>query len=417
MMRDNGSVFLGALLVAGTSIGGGMLALPILTCLGGFIPSLFIYLLCWIFMTLTGLLFLEVCLWLGNEANIMTMSRQILGRRATFFTVVIYLFLFYSLTLAYLVGGGQFMTDLSGGALSPEWSILLFLLIFAPFVCCGARSVGSVNAPMMMGLVVSYFVFVFFGLSYVKAENLQNCNWSLSLFAIPVTFTSFGYQGVIPSLFAYLNRDYRKTRFAIIVGSFIPFAAYVVWEYLILGIIPLEGENSLSLALQKGESAIQPLKYHLDNPWVLAMGQFFAFFALVTSFLGVTLGLMDFLADGLRSYIVGKKRIFLWLLVFFPPLFGAFFSPNIFLSSLNYAGGFGCALLLGLLPILMVWIGRYQKKKVSEYRLIGGKFLLIILFIFVAVEIGFEIFQEMGWMQISPDAETQIYMGDELSNL
>ena len=44
-MHYKGSVFGGSLLVAGTSIGGGMLALPVLTSLAGFIPSFIVYLL------------------------------------------------------------------------------------------------------------------------------------------------------------------------------------------------------------------------------------------------------------------------------------------------------------------------------------------------------------------------------------
>ncbi|MES2272690.1 MAG: aromatic amino acid transport family protein, partial [Chlamydiota bacterium] len=54
-------VFGGTLLVAGTSIGAGMLALPVVTASGGFLPALFVYFLCWLFMTCTGLLLLEIC--------------------------------------------------------------------------------------------------------------------------------------------------------------------------------------------------------------------------------------------------------------------------------------------------------------------------------------------------------------------
>ena len=50
-------------LVGGTCIGGGMLALPVSTSLVGFLPSLVVMTLAWIFMTCTGLLILEVNLW------------------------------------------------------------------------------------------------------------------------------------------------------------------------------------------------------------------------------------------------------------------------------------------------------------------------------------------------------------------
>ena len=99
-MSYKGSVFGGSLLVAGTSIGGGMLALPVLTGLAGFMPSIVIYLLCWLFMASTGLLFLEISQWMrgeGNkeESNIVSMAEKILGKSGKGFAWMVYLFLFY----------------------------------------------------------------------------------------------------------------------------------------------------------------------------------------------------------------------------------------------------------------------------------------------------------------------------------
>lgn len=64
MESSRGNVFSGAFLIAGTTIGGGMLALPVLTSQAGFFPSLAIYLLCWLFMVGTGLLFWETSTWI-----------------------------------------------------------------------------------------------------------------------------------------------------------------------------------------------------------------------------------------------------------------------------------------------------------------------------------------------------------------
>src|SRR3989344_6702092 len=54
-----GHVVGGTLLIAGTAVGVGMLALPVATGPGGFIPSITIYLICWAFMLCTGLLLVE----------------------------------------------------------------------------------------------------------------------------------------------------------------------------------------------------------------------------------------------------------------------------------------------------------------------------------------------------------------------
>ena len=65
-----GSVFGGMLLIAGSCIGAGMLALPIITGLGGFFSSIITIIITWAFMTYSGLLLLEVNGWFTKRINI-----------------------------------------------------------------------------------------------------------------------------------------------------------------------------------------------------------------------------------------------------------------------------------------------------------------------------------------------------------
>jgi tyrosine-specific transport protein len=51
-----GNLFGGMLLVAGCCIGAGMLALPVLTGLSGFDPSLLVLIAAWAFLTFTAFL-------------------------------------------------------------------------------------------------------------------------------------------------------------------------------------------------------------------------------------------------------------------------------------------------------------------------------------------------------------------------
>jgi tyrosine-specific transport protein len=69
----------------------------------------------------------------------------------------------------------------------------------------------------------------------------------------------------------------------------------------------------------------------------------------------------------------------------------AFTYPYVFLEALGYAGGFGCALLLGLLPILMAWRARYYLGMNSKPQLPGGRIVLVLLILFVLFEIGCEV--------------------------
>lgn len=45
-MSERGTLFKAILLVAGTTIGGGMLAMPLTTAEGGFFPALFLFFVC-----------------------------------------------------------------------------------------------------------------------------------------------------------------------------------------------------------------------------------------------------------------------------------------------------------------------------------------------------------------------------------
>ena len=70
-----------------------------------------------------------------------------------------------------------------------------------------------------------------------------------------------------------------------------------------------------------------------------------------------------------------------------PPLIFAIIHPHVFLQALDYAGGYGSALLLGLLPILMVFSMRYRQKIPTQKQLPGGRVVLLLLLAFVLFEL------------------------------
>ena len=388
--------FIGSLLVGGTALGAGMLALPVATAGGGIIPTWLIYIFSWGFSVATGLLFVEIGLWLPKNANIVSMAKTLLGPWGKWFAWVLYIFLFYSLNVAYVAGGGRLVTLCFAKNLPISFGIISFALVFGLFVYLGTKIAGRVNAILMGGLIISYLGFVALGVDKIDFSLMQVWGWKGAILGLPIIFTSFSYQGVIPSLLEYLGRDPKRTRFAIISGTLIPFVAYIIWDIIIKGIVPIEGAYGLLAAKAAGSSAVEPLKYFLQSPLITGVGNFFAFFALTTSFIGVTLGLLDFLIDSLNVKETWKSKGILAIFVYIPPVVIALINPDVFLVALGYAGGFGCALLLGFLPALMAWIGRKKKSYHHvEHLLPGGNWALILLFSFVLLEIGVELFQEL----------------------
>lgn len=373
------------LLVAGCCIGAGMLGLPVLTALGGFRPTCILFFFSWLFMAVTGLLLLEVNLWFKEEVNLVTMASKTLGSMGKILTWLLFTFLFYSLMVAYASASGQLIADallqLAGIQIS-EWMGSLFLsVLFGVFLYLGAAAIDNINRILILGMVLSYCILIGIGALHVRIDLLAHVDWSAAILAIPAMIISFGYHNLIPSLSNYLDRDVKKMRFSILVGSAIPLLIYLIWEWLILGVIPLEGENGFIAALDQGDMATRALRSITGNAWIADLAEAFAFFAIVTSFLSVSLSFVDFLADGLHIRKNASGKVKLCALTLAPPFSFSLIYPGIFLKALSYAGAFGAVILFGILPALMVYSGRYLKKFKGPVLVRGGRVTLCVLVI------------------------------------
>lgn len=347
--------------------------------------------LCWLFMLCTGLLFLEATLWLPDGANVLSIAEKFLGKPGKYLGGATFVFLYYCLLVSYIDEGAPLfaiiLKNTLGLSLDALPTTLFFTLIFAMIVLWGTRFVTHVNWFLITGLAITYILIIFAGSSDVKEVHLARSNWKLWLFSAPVFFSAFGYHNIIPTLSTYLSRDAKKLRLAIIIGASIPFIIYSLWQWLVIGSIP---PDVFALAQKNNLRSYEILELVTGNTWVGALGAYFSFFALVTSLIGISLSTVDFLGDGFGSKRSGTTRIWLCCLVFIPPVLFTMYNPGIFITAIGIAGGFGEAILNGILPIAMVWIGRYKMGLQSEVALPGGKLLLTTLGLFTILIIGLE---------------------------
>lgn len=379
----------GVLLISGTTLGAGMLAFPTATSFGGFVPATLLFLLIWAVMLASSFCFLDVNLSLKGQTNMITMAEQTLGLWGKLLAWVVYLLLLYSLTAAYIAGCSPLFVDaietLTGYTLPNQVANFILPLAFGGFIYAGVRGVDLANRILMIGLVFAYFFLVFFVPDQVEASRLEHLDWPAITVAIPVVITAFGYHIVIPSLSTYMARDRKKMTKAILIGSIIPILVYLLWQVLVLGAVPLE---SLIEAYQKGATATQPLAKALQNPLVSVAAKLFAFFAIVTSFVGVTLSLSDFLTDGFKIKRNHSGKILAILLTFLPPLFFVFTYQRGFYVALQYAGAF-VAILLVFLPAAMAW-------KLKKYKTTSGRFVLILLCLVAIGVVALDFLEEGG---------------------
>lgn len=395
-----GSLLSAMLLVGGTCIGGGMLALPVVTGAMGFVPSLFVMAICWIAMTCTGLLLLEATLWMHEGAHVISMASRFLGPLGKSIAWIFYLFICYASIIAYTAGGGVQIAaglgDVFQVYVSKPVGCAIFTAIFGLIIYLGTHVIGRVNVILFSAMILSYFGLIGLGLPEVHADKLSRTEWGHAYLAVPLLLTSFSFQTLVPSLAPFLNRNAKQLRWAIIGGTTIAFLVYIVWQALILGIIPVDGPHGLVAALIKGEPATQFLREATHNPWTYYVAEYFAFFALVTSFLGIAMGLLDFLSDGLRIPKRGMGKVWLGLLIFVPTLAFAITNERAFLVALETSGGFGDSVLNGILPVLMVWVGRYHLGLGGGFGLPGGKIVLILLLLFYVTSGTLETFVHLG---------------------
>lgn len=395
-MNTKFSTLSGILLVTGTCVGAGILALPIVTGFSGFLPSMVINTLCWLFMLLTGLLFLEATLWMHEGSNVLSMASRFFGPMGWWIGGLSFLFLYYCLQVSYIAGGTPiFVSQLEsmGVGLSGYSAYVAFACAFGIIVFLGSWYIDRVNRLLMIALIISYLLLIVVGSTEVKSSFLLRQNWGLFLFAAPTLFSAYGYHNIVPSLTSLMHRHVKSLRLAIIIGTTIPFLIYAVWQWMIIGTL---SEEQFAQATNEGIPITQVLHSITGHPWVSFLGAYFGYFALVTSFLGVSLSMVDFLADGLSIDRHGWQRIILCLAVFIPPALFAAGHPGIFLEALGVAGGFGEAILNGLFPIGMVWVGRYKLRLQSQHQVGGGKPMLMILLLFTLLIIGLEAGHLMG---------------------
>ncbi|MEZ9934468.1 aromatic amino acid transport family protein [Vibrio sp. 10N.261.46.E12] len=382
---NKSKVFGSTLIIAGTTIGAGMLALPLASAGIGFSTSLFLMLGLWALMAFTALLMVELHQFAESDATLHTLAHTILGTKGKWIASFAVMFLFYALCAAYIAGGGaqfnQRISDIAGIELNGQITTLIFTLLVAGVVTIGTHSVDKVNR-VLFGLKLVAMVLVLSFLApnissqYLMSMPLQQ---GLIVAAIPVVFTSFGFHGSIPSIVRYLDGDVRSLRKVMIIGSALPLVIYVFWQSVTLGVISQEqllSDTSLGALLVSLSQTV-----HQSNLSVIV--GVFADLALLTSFIGVSLGLFEFMGDSLSKKLGNAKRVKTAAITFLPPLGFALFYPQGFIMALGYAA-IALSVLAILLPTVMVYKVRYTDFSVkpqseeANYQVLGGSKALFL---------------------------------------
>lgn len=376
----------GVLIVAGTTVGGGMLALPIASASAGFGLSVLLLIAMWALMTYTALLTLEMNLYFNKGVSIAYAAEHTLGRGGKIISTVAIAMLFYALLSAYMAGGASVFDKVLeytlGIKISSTASVLLFCGIFGGITLARTRAVDMANRGLLIVKTSCFVVIVAICLPKIDMSFLEHTpSEFVPCFSIliPLFFTSFGFHGSIPTIVNYIGTDHKNLRSTFILGSTIPLIVYILWESVVLGVIPLQGINSFAFIKENGGDLglfATALSSLAGGGWIVSACQGFTSLAVATSFLGVGLGLFDFMEEQLTRGSKKPPVLITGAFTFVIPVIFALFYPEGFIRALGYAA-IALSILAIIIPVLAVWKLR-SARTTNAYVLYGGHLGLII---------------------------------------
>ncbi|KAH7560804.1 hypothetical protein JRO89_XS10G0109700 [Xanthoceras sorbifolium] len=373
LKREPGSLSSSIFLVAGTTVGAGILAIPAVTQEAGFLASAVACIICWIFMVVTGLLVAEVnvstmCKLGSGGVSLVSMAMRTLG------------------TVGVQITCQSTFNSFKGLLIAPSrfdvwhydyrWeSATLFSLVLGGLCYFGSqRIIGAVNGALVLGIIISFTALVVVASGDVQLNALLKANFEAVPMSIPIIALSFVYQNVVPVLCTTLEGNLSKVRTAIVLGTSIPLGLFLVWNAVILGSITGHEMSS--------DQIIDPLQQlRSSNGLVGPIIELFSFLAIATSYIGFVLGLSDFLVD-LLKLPAGENSPQSYLLTLIPPLLLSLIDPEIFFKALDFAGTYGVLVLFGILPAAMSWSDRYSNSSpsVKSQKLVpGGRITLSLV--------------------------------------
>jgi tyrosine-specific transport protein len=374
------------LLVAGTMIGAGMLAMPLTSAGIGLTATVFLLIGLWAVLTFTALLFVELYQTADSDAGIGTLAAQYFGKAGRIISTAVLIVFLYALIAAYVSGGGSLLLDLLPSMGDKDTmnkiAVLVFTIFFGSFIVIGTHSVDKINRVLFFVMIAAFILVLALMLPNIKFDNLMAMpiDNALIISASPVFFTAFGFHGSIPSLNKYLDGNVKSLRIAILVGSGITLFAYFLWQLSTHGLL---SQNEFLQILREDATLNGLVKATLEitqSPIIANAVKIFSTLALVTSFLGVALGLLECIEDLLKqSFDIHAGRISLGLMTFIPPVLFSLFYPEGFILALGYAGQM-FAFYAVVLPVALVWKARSIHPNLP-YRVWGGKALLVLVLV------------------------------------
>ena len=363
MQKQTGAI----MLVAGTCVGSGMIALPMLLAKLGIIPSILLMLGMWFVIYYTCLVNIELNLQAGTGLSLGSLGRKFSGKIAEVIGTSSFKVLSYALLAVYLYGGSSVLQKMLEAWNNHQYAfnhIASFCALAAiAMLLLPIKLLDYLNRILFAGLLLVVAILVAGLLSAINWANLplfaeSYSNISIWKMIIPVAFTAFGFQVIFHTLTNYCNKDAKMLKIVFFWGSFIPAIIYIIWTCSILSIVHQDSyafyQQMVNGKVEIGD-LIKELSFIAKWPFVQALVWWISLLAIVTSVLGVGMGLCDSIKNMLLGRIksLNLLNILSAILTILPAYILAILIPNAFIAVLGFAGMILVVIAI-LLPIYLL---------------------------------------------------------------
>ena len=351
-----------ALIITGTAVGGGSLALPYFCAAGGFFPALAFLLVAYGLLLGSALVLVEptIRVWEDNPSAAVSMhsvTRTYLGERWGLAAGVTFWVLINCTLVSQLAKCGELTAVFAGfdvagaGAGAGAYGIWVgrFGAIAAAFAIAFAAfdpNVGKINACATAGLFLGFLLALVFGIGGVNPSLLVAGNLVAAAPALPAIAQTMTYAEAIPTVVDMCRGSRVKVRRVLALGSLGPAVMYALWLAVTLGRASLA-----DFAASGGDLAAKILAE--GGPLGCATAAI-ATCASVSTLIGCYLALSRFHADTFKLNL-SRRNVKLVGITVLPSLLLSMKGPEMYHLMIKFAGTVPVAFLWGVMPPLVYW--------------------------------------------------------------
>lgn len=403
-MGQKPSLVGGACIIAGVCVGAGMLGLPSAGAGAWTLWSVLAITLTMIVMTVSGWMLLESYQGYPLRVSFDTVTRELLGEKVNAFNNLTVYFVGGILLYAYITSAGLIIDGMTG--IGSQWASILFTLGFSGLVWHSTRAVDRISVVLVIAMGLS-FVFGISGLSInikptllfdTLSEHASYAPYALAM--LPVALTSFGYHHSVSSMRAYYGEE-RRARYAILGGTAIALLFYLIWLVSVFGNLPRSEFGPVVAQGGNVDVLLKALASVIESEAVASALNAFSMAAILSSFIGVGLGVFDYLADLFKFDNSRQGRAKSWAATFLPPLLLSLLFPFGFLMAIGYAGAVA-TLWTCIIPALLAWKVRASKQEGKDegFRAPGGMPMIVGVFLFGVLTAAFHLLNMAGLLPV-----------------